>query len=93
MNEGATIGLVFVWIEFVSLWTLICLYNYVLVKKNELAQKEAAIEMEKVQEENKRKEKEKEEEKKQEDARVVAALDDPVMSALNAKVADLEALN
>ena len=36
MNEGATIGLVFVWIEFVSLWTLICLYNYVLVKKNEL---------------------------------------------------------
>ena len=93
-NPGPQLaGLIFVWLEFVVLWTLICFYHYILVTKPTLAYVESMKDYEKAQAADKLRKEEEDKQEKLEEKEFTDALNDPVLTALKQKVELLEKIN
>ena len=87
------VSLIFVWLEFVVLWTLICFYHYILVTKLAGAFVESMKDYEKAQAAYKLRKEEEDKQEKLEEEKSTAALKDPVLTALKQKVELLEKIN
>ena len=93
-NPGPQLtGLIFVWLEFVVLWTLICFYHYILVTKPALAYVESMEDYEKAQAADKLRKQEEDKQEKLEEKEFTEKVNDPVLTALKHKVELLEKIN
>ena len=90
---GQLESLIFVWLEFVVLWTLICFYHYILVTKPALAYVESMEDYEKAQAADKLRKQEEDKQEKLEEKEFTEKVNDPVLTALKQKVELLEKIN